>query len=186
MIMLPEKPIIYILPMLIQIDAIWLCGFKEVEFGTIFLRIKYHMMKLYIYSNVNTNHSCWTIAIHEERTITRGRILLVMYPLLLYWFALLPRYQDSWGPHKAHLGHVGPRWAPCWLHEPCYQASYCNGVFCPTPEVLNSHWLYCCYMSATHLFKQFRLFKWCVHAVMSTYELHLQNITILYFCRFIW
>ena len=25
------------------------------------------------------------------------------------------------GPHGAHLGSVGPRWAPLWLHEPYYQ-----------------------------------------------------------------
>ena len=25
------------------------------------------------------------------------------------------------GPTWAHLGPVGPRWAPCWPHEPCYQ-----------------------------------------------------------------
>ena len=24
---------------------------------------------------------------------------------------------------RAHLGPVGPRWAPCWPHEPCYQGS---------------------------------------------------------------
>ena len=27
----------------------------------------------------------------------------------------------SWGQHGAHLGPVGPRWAPCWPHELCYQ-----------------------------------------------------------------
>ena len=32
----------------------------------------------------------------------------------------LPRYQSSWGQHGAHLGPVGPRWAPCWPHDPCY------------------------------------------------------------------
>ena len=32
-----------------------------------------------------------------------------------------PRWQSSWGQHGAHLGPVGPRWAPCWRHEPCYQ-----------------------------------------------------------------
>ena len=32
-----------------------------------------------------------------------------------------PRYQVSWGKHGAHLGPVGPRWAPYWPHEPCYQ-----------------------------------------------------------------
>ena len=25
------------------------------------------------------------------------------------------------GQHGAHLGPVGPGWAPCWPHEPCYQ-----------------------------------------------------------------
>ena len=29
--------------------------------------------------------------------------------------------QSSWGQHGSHLGPVGPRWAPCWPHEPCYQ-----------------------------------------------------------------
>ena len=35
-----------------------------------------------------------------------------------------PRKQSSWGQHGAHLGPVGPRWAPCWPHEPCYQGCY--------------------------------------------------------------
>ena len=30
------------------------------------------------------------------------------------------RFPDS-KVHVAHLGPVGPRWAPCWPHEPCYQ-----------------------------------------------------------------
>ena len=25
------------------------------------------------------------------------------------------------GPTWVHLGPVGPRWAPCWPHKPCYQ-----------------------------------------------------------------
>ena len=32
------------------------------------------------------------------------------------------------GQHGAHLGPVGPRWAPCWPHETCYQGVY-NNVF---------------------------------------------------------
>ena len=28
-----------------------------------------------------------------------------------------PREQSSWGQHGAHLGPVGPRWAPCWPNE---------------------------------------------------------------------
>ena len=30
----------------------------------------------------------------------------------------------SWGQHGAHLGPTGPRWAPCWPHEPCYLVTY--------------------------------------------------------------
>ena len=35
-----------------------------------------------------------------------------------------------WGQHGAHLGPVGPKWAPCWPHNPCYQGrqqrSFCK------------------------------------------------------------
>ena len=39
----------------------------------------------------------------------------------------LPRYQSSWGQHGTHLGPVGPRWSPCWPHEPCYQGCLIPG-----------------------------------------------------------
>ena len=32
-----------------------------------------------------------------------------------------PREQSSWGQHGALPGLVGPRWATCLPHEPCYQ-----------------------------------------------------------------
>ena len=32
-----------------------------------------------------------------------------------------PRQQSSLGQHGAQLGPIGPRLAPCWPHEPCYQ-----------------------------------------------------------------
>ena len=35
-----------------------------------------------------------------------------------------PRYQASWDQHEAYLGPVGPRWVPCWPHEPCYQGLF--------------------------------------------------------------
>ena len=38
--------------------------------------------------------------------------------------------QSSRGQHGAHLGPVGPRWAPYWPHEPCYQG---------TPSSVSSH-----------------------------------------------
>ena len=34
------------------------------------------------------------------------------------------------GPTWGHLCHVGPRWAPCWPHEPCYQGGYIQGGVC--------------------------------------------------------
>ena len=37
-----------------------------------------------------------------------------------------PRWQGSWGQHGAHLGPISPRWAPYWLHKPCYQSSHSN------------------------------------------------------------
>ena len=32
-----------------------------------------------------------------------------------------PKKQSWWGQHWAHLGPVGPRWAPYWPHESCYK-----------------------------------------------------------------
>ena len=29
--------------------------------------------------------------------------------------------RSTWDQHGAYLGPVGPRWAPWWPHEPCYQ-----------------------------------------------------------------
>ena len=39
--------------------------------------------------------------------------------------------QSSWGQHGAHLGPVGPRWAPCWPHEPWYQRLDTEAVLTP-------------------------------------------------------
>ena len=36
------------------------------------------------------------------------------------------------GQHGAHLGPIGPRWAPCWLHEPCYEGIYCTRAYLMT------------------------------------------------------
>ena len=41
-------------------------------------------------------------------------------------FQYSPDSKESWGQHVAHLGPVGPRWAPCWPHDPCYQGAYWN------------------------------------------------------------
>ena len=40
--------------------------------------------------------------------------------LFIQWYQVCP---DS-KVHGAHLGPVGPRWAPCSPHEPYYQGEY--------------------------------------------------------------
>ena len=40
----------------------------------------------------------------------------------------IPRKQSSWGQYGAHLGPVGPRWAPFWPHESCYQGTAWTSV----------------------------------------------------------
>ena len=30
--------------------------------------------------------------------------------------------------HGTHVGPVGPRWAPCWPHEPCYQGRFQESI----------------------------------------------------------
>ena len=48
-----------------------------------------------------------------------------------------PWKQGSWGQHGTHLGPTGPRWAPCWPHEPCYLGVVCSpGTGGTVPELL--------------------------------------------------
>ena len=44
-----------------------------------------------------------------------------------------PREQGSCGQHRAHLGPGGPRWAPRWPHESCYQGTHGNAFFVSVP-----------------------------------------------------
>ena len=47
----------------------------------------------------------------------------------------IPRSQNSWGQHGAHLGAAGSKWAPCLPHEPCYQGNYAitpHRILCKT------------------------------------------------------
>ena len=45
---------------------------------------------------------------------------MVKYDEMLIW-AKIPDSKVHGAKHGAHLDPVGPRWAPCWPHEPCYQ-----------------------------------------------------------------
>ena len=40
-------------------------------------------------------------------------------------FWLIVINNSSWGQHGSHLGPVGPSWAPCWPHEPCFLGIRC-------------------------------------------------------------
>ena len=73
----------------------------------------------------NKQCSCWWVEIPScpydmHRQLPRGSILVYK--------------RDWWGQHGAHLGPTGPRWAPCWLHEPCYRGHHLsvgnNNIFC--------------------------------------------------------
>ena len=44
-----------------------------------------------------------------------------------WWVTLIAKFT---GQHGAHLGPAGPRWAPCWLHEPYYLVSFCFVRLC--------------------------------------------------------
>ena len=43
--------------------------------------------------------------------------------------------------HGTHMGPVGPSFAPCWPHRPCYRGRYyvtCSFLSCLTPDFLCS------------------------------------------------
>ena len=68
--------------------------------------------------SLSLSFTCW------EQSVPKHLIWITFEPESMKWFpitASVPRYQGSWGLHGAHLGPTGPRWAPCWPHEPCYQ-----------------------------------------------------------------
>ena len=44
------------------------------------------------------------------------------------------------GQNGTHLGPVGPRWAPCWSHKPCYQGQSC----------FDEHWIYPLHISEVY------------------------------------
>ena len=54
----------------------------------------------------------------------KGTVTRKMFPFddVIMRLCSLVLWQSSWDQHGAHLGPVGPRWAPCWPHAPCYLA----------------------------------------------------------------
>ena len=56
---------------------------------------------------------------------------IIFLPMGVIWWGRWLTYHDFAHPDSnmgvptwAHLGPTGPRWAPCWPHEPCYLGSY--------------------------------------------------------------
>ena len=56
------------------------------------------------------------------------------------------KVHGAWGQHGAHLGPVGPRWAPCRPHAPCYLGSSTSG----TPKSQKHLFVHYCIRRATH------------------------------------
>ena len=94
-------------------------------------------------------NQCWLISNWTLRNISLNQIpfllllcciqyhVTLVYDMmrLSYWqFSMtlqkestdnaIPDSKSSWGQHGTHLGPVGPRWAPCWPYEPCYQGCF--------------------------------------------------------------
>ena len=94
-----------------------------------------HMMS----KNDLEQYSLWTwFLINVKISLPRwGSFGVIIYPheyyltgkiLSLLWIGawIISRWKPSqiakfMGLYGAHLGPVGPRWAPCWPQEPCYQ-----------------------------------------------------------------
>ena len=54
--------------------------------------------------------------------------------------AIYSLIEGSWGQHGAHLGPTGPKWAPCWPHEPCCKGYLSARLLLP-PNFGFVHWL---------------------------------------------
>ena len=78
------------------------------------------------------------------------------------------RKQGSRGPHRVHLGPVGPRWVPGGPHEPCYQGMLWPCNLFSIPLMVDDVWNSNAYQSR-HLYQTY-IIPWnsCVaHNAMS-------------------
>ena len=77
----------------------------------------------------------------------------------------------TWGQQGAHLGPAGPRWAPCWPHEPCYLGCKSNlQQWRSASEIFpkSLHWYYIHWVAATH-------FPQNTHKVYHIYIQHVRK-----------
>ena len=103
---------------------------------------KWYLLFFWAYQNISCQND-WLV-LFMPQTSTQGRPLMYLHwqkadgdaiglikdlqmkiQIVPVWATLLASTQGSWGQHGAHLGPVGPRWAPCRPHEPC-----CLGISC--------------------------------------------------------
>ena len=81
--------------------------------------------------------------------------------------------------HGAHLGPVGPSWAPCWPHGPCYRGYQVAFVwFCIPPS---NEGLWCCVPGRCQGRKPFI----CSHSVEGLPD-YLVQLNPLMFCWMAW
>ena len=62
--------------------------------------------------------------IHTLRTNGFFLAFLKVELHMVHWSTVVSLITRFMGPTWAHLGPVGPRWAPCRPHEPCYLGWY--------------------------------------------------------------
>ena len=59
----------------------------------------------------------------EKQSYLKGIYTVQTHCSTLIFSKILTHIAKSWGQYRAHLSPGGPRWAPCWPHEPCYQGT---------------------------------------------------------------
>ena len=109
---------------MVSTDELCLC---ESNFMKSLITAAYHQCNIFI----NATYSSSTSSPSQSPSMTITIYHQHHYP---------DSHESSWGQHGAHLGPVGPRWAPHWPHEPCYQGiiTITVMVFVVTLSILHS------------------------------------------------
>ena len=74
-------------------------------------------------SLVGVSFATFASVIDNFACVSGNQITLFKLVAKIASYDITSQMQSSWGQHGAHLSPVGPRWAPCWPHYPCYQRS---------------------------------------------------------------
>ena len=90
---------------------------------SVFVSHSWHVCCLFEWCVTDTTMTCLLDPVGHIQIYT-----LIFSDVLYKMPSISLRPPDS-KVHGAHLGPVGPRWAPCWPHEPCYQG-------CVIPQIV--------------------------------------------------